>query len=162
MKTLVLSIVFALTFVVNAVSNNKLENFAYNTEKSEDRVKIQTIFKVKQGKFLQRHLQYTYAYDAEGRVSAKEILKWNQDKQCFEKQYCLQVQRTDQEITVKYVAWNKEISAYTEVKSKTIYQKNEMGMSYQSYAWNQKENNWDLVIDHDIATSKEILFAENR
>lgn len=31
MKTLVLSVVFAVTSIVNAVNNNSLEGFAYNT-----------------------------------------------------------------------------------------------------------------------------------
>ena len=74
MKTLVVSVVFALTVVVNAVSNNNLEGFAYNTEMNEGRVKTETVFKVENRKYLHNHLQYNYSYNAEGRISAIEAI----------------------------------------------------------------------------------------
>ena len=73
MKTLVLSVVFAVTSIVNAVNNNSLEGFAYNTRMDGDRVETKNVYKVKEDKYLQNHLQYNYAYDAEGRVSSKEV-----------------------------------------------------------------------------------------
>ena len=42
MKALVLSVVFALTSVVNAVSGNNVKDFAYNSEKQENGVETQT------------------------------------------------------------------------------------------------------------------------
>ena len=89
MKTLVLSVVFAVTSIVNAVNNNSLEGFAYNTRMDGDRVETKNVYKVKEDKYLQNHLQYNYAYDAEGRVSSKEVSKWSKGNQRFEKQYCL-------------------------------------------------------------------------
>ena len=77
MKALVLSVVFALTSVVIAVSGNNVKDFAYNSEKQENGVETQTVYKIKEGKYLERHLQYNYTHDEKGRVSAKEILKWN-------------------------------------------------------------------------------------
>ena len=47
MKALVLSVVFALTSVVNAVSGNNVKDFAYNSEKQENGVETQTVYKVK-------------------------------------------------------------------------------------------------------------------
>ena len=52
MKALVLSVVFALTSVVNAVSGNNVKDFAYNSEKQENGVETQTVYKVKEGKYL--------------------------------------------------------------------------------------------------------------
>ena len=51
MKALVLSVVFALTSVVNAVSGNNVKDFAYNSEKQENGVETQTVYKVKEGKY---------------------------------------------------------------------------------------------------------------
>ena len=45
MKALVLSVVFALTSVVNAVSGNNVKDFAYNSEKQENGVETQTVYK---------------------------------------------------------------------------------------------------------------------
>ena len=140
MKTLVLSVVFAVTSIVNAVNNNSLEGFAYNTRMDGDRVETKNVYKVKEDKYLQNHLQYNYAYDAEGRVSSKEVSKWSKGNQRFEKQYCLNFSYDGGEVNVEYAAWNRKDNAYTDVKTKAVYQINGMGVNYQSYEWNKKES----------------------
>ena len=161
MKALVVSVVFALTSVVNAVSGNNVKDFAYNSEKQENGVETQTVYKIKEGKYLERHLQYNYTHDEKGRVSAKEILKWNQDNSRFEKQYCLNFSYTDNEVGVEYVAWNSKTNAYADVKAKAVYQINAMGTSYQSYKWNKKDNSWNLTAEHSTQAEEIMLFAEN-
>lgn len=148
MKALVLSVVFALTAVVNAVSGNQVNNFAYNSEKQENGVETQMVYKVKEGKYLERHLQYNYTYDEKGRVSAKEVLKWNQDNLRFEKQYCLNFNYTGNEVDVEYAAWNSKDADYTNVKAKTVYQMNGESINYMSFNWNEKKCNWDLKVEH--------------
>ena len=120
MKTLVLSVVFAVTSIVNAVNNNSLEGFAYNTRMDGDRVETKNVYKVKEDKYLQNHLQYNYAYDAEGRVSSKEVSKWSKGNQRFEKQYCLNFSYDGGEVNVEYAAWNRKDNAYTDVKTKAV------------------------------------------
>ena len=159
MKALVLSVVFALTSVVNAVSGNNVKDFAYNSEKQESGVETQTVYKVKEGKYLERHLQYNYTHDEKGRVSAKEILKWNQDNSRFEKLYCLNFSYTDNEVNVEYVAWNSKASDYTNVKAKAVYQMNENGMNYMAYNWNEKDNSWNLVTEHNATNWNSALLA---
>ena len=159
MKALVLSVVFALTSVVNAVSGNNVKDFAYNSEKQESGVETQTVYKVKEGKYLERHLQYNYTHDEKGRVSAKEILKWNLDNSRFEKQYCLNFSYTDNEVNVEYVAWNSKVGDYTNVKAKAVYQMNENGMNYMAYNWNEKDNSWNLVTEHNATNWNSALLA---
>ena len=159
MKALVLSVVFALTSVVNAVSGNNVKDFAYNSEKQENGVETQTVYKVKEGKYLERHLQYNYTHDEKGRVSDKEILKWNQDNSRFEKLYCLNFSYTDNEVNVEYVAWNSKAGDYTNVKAKAIYQMNENGMNYMAYNWNEKDNSWNLVTEHNATNWNSALLA---
>ena len=87
MKTLVISAIIAMTSLVNVVSAaavNRTDNFAYNTETNDGRVETQTVFKVENQKFLHRHLKYNYIYDNSGRISQKEVLKWNESTQSFE------------------------------------------------------------------------------
>lgn len=84
MKTLVISAIIAMTSLVNVVSAaavNRTDNFAYNTETNDGRVETQTVFKVENQKFLHRHLKYNYIYDNSGRISQKEVLKWNESTQ---------------------------------------------------------------------------------
>ena len=160
MKSLVLSLVITVTFVINAVSGNKLNEFAYNSEKQENGVETKMVYKVKQGKYLERHLQHNYAHDAQGRVSAKEILKWNKDNQSFEKLYCLNFIYTDNEVNVEYALWDNSTNDFTRIKSKAIYQINNEGINYLAYQWNETENNWDLKVEHNTVYDNERLLAE--
>ena len=103
MKTLVISAIIAMTSLVNVVSAaavNRTDNFAYNTETNDGRVETQTVFKVENQKFLHRHLKYNYIYDNSGRISQKEVLKWNESTQSFEKHHSLNFFYTDD------VTWN--------------------------------------------------------
>lgn len=102
MKTLVISAIIAMTSLVNVVSAaavNRTDNFAYNTETNDGRVETQTVFKVENQKFLYRHLKYNYIYDNSGRISQKEVLKWNESTQSFEKHHSLNFFYTD-DVTV--------------------------------------------------------------
>ena len=102
----------------------------------------------------------TYAYDAEGRVSSKEVSKWSKSNQRFEKLYCLNFSYDGGEVNVEYVAWNSKDNAYTDVKIKAVYQINGMGVNYQSYEWNKKESSWNLMVEHSTQPEEIILFAE--
>ena len=115
---------------------------------------------MKEDKYLQNHLQYNYAYDAEGRVSSKEVSKWSKGNQRFEKQYCLNFSYDGGEVNVEYAAWNSKDNAYTDVKTKAVYQINGMGVNYQSYEWNKKESSWNLMVEHSTQPEEIILFAE--
>ena len=106
MKTLVISAIIAMTSLVNVVSAaavNRTDNFAYNTETNDGRVETQTVFKVENQKFLHHHLKYNYIYDNSGRISQKEVLKWNESTQSFEKHHSLNFFYTD-DVTVEYAS----------------------------------------------------------
>ena len=105
-------------------------------------------------------MQYNYSYNAEGRISAKEVLKWSKENQRFEKQYCLNFSYDGTDINVEYVAWNSKMNAYADVKAKTVYQINAMGANYQSYKWNKKDNSWNLTAEHSTQAEEIMLFAE--
>ncbi len=149
MKTLVISAIIAMTSLVNVVSaaaGNRKDNFAYNTETSNGRVETQTVFKVEDGKFLHNHLKYNYTYDKAGRISRKEVLKWNEATQSFEKHHSLNFFYTD-DVSVEYALWNEKKNAYSNVKEKAVYRQiNESTLRYLSYEWNEKENNWKKMI----------------
>lgn len=149
MKTLVISAIIAMTSLVNVVSVaavNRTGNFAYNTETNDGRVETQTVFKVENQKFLHRHLKYNYIYDNSGRISQKEVLKWNEATQSFEKHHSLNFFYTD-DVTVEYALWNEKENAYSNVKEKAVYRQiDESTLRYLSYEWNEKENNWKKTI----------------
>ena len=153
MKTLVISAIIAMTSLVNVVSAaavNRTDNFAYNTETNDGRVETQTVFKVENQKFLHRHLKYNYIYDNSGRISQKEVLKWNESTQSFEKHHSLNFFYTD-DVTVEYALWNEQSSAYTDIKQKAVYRQTDSSvLRYLSYEWDEKNNDWSLTApSHD-------------
>ena len=152
MKTLVISAIIAMTSLVNVVSAaavNRTDNFAYNTETNDGRVETQTVFKVENQKFLHRHLKYNYIYDNSGRISQKEVLKWNESTQSFEKHHSLNFFYTD-DVTVEYALWNEQSSAYTDISV----------LRYLSYEWDEKNNDWSLTADHHMTDESVQLLAE--
>ena len=107
MKTLVISAIIAMTSLVNVVSAaavNRTDNFAYNTETNDGRVETQTVFKVENQKFLHHHLKYNYIYDNSGRISQKEVLKWNESTQSFEKHHSLNFFYTDDVLSLIHIS----------------------------------------------------------
>ena len=161
MKTLVLSVVIAMTSVLNTVSGNNLPEFAYNTTTNGEQVESQTVYTVENGKYLHPHLKYNYTYNADGSVSKKEVLKWSEIMQVFEKQYCLNFTHDLQENSIEYAVWDAKTDSYSDIKSKAVYQTRDSGqiLNYQSYEWNKKENNWNLATEHTILNGNDGLFA---
>lgn len=163
MKTLVISAIIAMTSLVNIVSavvGNRVNKFAYNTETSEGRVETKTVFKVENNKFLHRHLKYNYIYDNSGRISQKEVLKWNETTQSFEKHHSLNFFYTD-DVTVEYALWNEQSNSYTDIKQKAVYQQTDSSaLRYLSYEWSDKNNDWNLTADHHLTNESVQLLAE--
>lgn len=163
MKTLVISAIIAMTSLVNVVSAaavNRTDNFAYNTETNDGRVETQTVFKVENQKFLHRHLKYNYIYDNSGRISQKEVLKWNESTQSFEKHHSLNFFYTD-DVTVEYALWNEQSNAYTDIKQKAVYRQTDSSvLRYLSYEWDEKNNDWSLTADHHMTDESVQLLAE--
>lgn len=161
MKTLVVSVVIAMTSVFNAFSNGNLTQFAYNTTTDGEKVESQTVYTVKNGKYLQQHLKYNYTYDDKGNVSQKEVLKWNEITKVFEKQYCLNITYNAQETSIEYTAWDNKTGAYSDSRAKAVYQTTNagQGFNYLSYEWNKKENNWNLAKEHAILYGNSTLLA---
>lgn len=161
MNALVLSAVIAMTSVVTAVSGNSANKFAYNcTVNQQEQVESQTVFRVEDQKFLHYHLHYNFTYDPQGRVATKEVLKWNEILQAFEKQYCLHFEYADEEVSIEYAAWNPSEKTYSDIKEKTVYQTNDDNSRYLSYEWNKKENEWKLVMMHDALYGDDELLAD--
>ncbi len=163
MKTLVISAIIAMTSLVNVVSAatvNRTDNFAYNTAETNDgRVETQTVFKVENQKFLHRHLKYNYIYDNSGRISQKEVLKWNESTQSFEKHHSLNFFYTD-DVTVEYALWNEQSNAYTDIKQKAVYRQTDSSvLRYLSLRMGRKAMTWSLTADHHMTDEFVQLFG---
>ena len=166
MKTLVVSILLAIAYFTNQASaatikNNETLNFAYNYEMNGSQIASKIVFKVESEKYLKQYLKYNYTYDADGRVLQKEVLKWNETSRNFEKQYCLNLNYAEKEVSIELVSWNAKQQTYSNVKEKAVYQLSDVDSSvnYTSYLWNEKESTWHLVAEQPIVNNDEKLLV---
>lgn len=149
-----------MTSLVNVVAGNFTGQFAYNTETRGNRVETQTVFKVENQRYLHRHLKYNFHYDNAGRISRKEVLKWNETTQRYEPHHSLNFFYTD-DVTVEYALWNGKENGYTDVKQKTVYRQTDANsLQYLSYEWSEKNNDWSLTAEHLFADGAVQLLAE--
>ena len=141
--TVILSAVMAMATSVASVSN-----FAYNSEINNGKVESQTVYEVQNQQYLQPHLKYNYTYDEQNRLIQKEVLKWT-------------ITYGTDETAVEYASWNAKTNAYSNIKEKAVYRENAMGMAenYQSYAWNERQNEWNLVVEHATLNWEEALLT---
>lgn len=154
MKSLIVAIFLAVSsFTSNAVADNSnsISKFAYNYEMNGDQMISEIIYKVENEKFLHPHLKYCYSYDSTGRLAQKEVLKWNPETKEFEKLHCLKFAYSDTDVTVEFISWNAKQQTYSTVKAKSIYQLSDENTvaNYLNYKWNEREKDWNLVIQHN-------------
>lgn len=147
---------------VSGMSVNSSADFAYNTELNNDVINTQTVYrKDDSGKLLSCHLKYHFVYDAQTRLTQKEVLKWNADTNKWENDHCLNYQYTESGYTVELVRWNAKTDTYCDVTEKTVYEQNTatLATSYRNYTWNERVADWKLVTEHATLDLSGILFA---
>lgn len=159
MKTLAMTVIFAVTVVANAFCGNNEKEFAYNEVMNGNQVESQMVYKVEDGKFLQNHLKYNFTYDAAGRTVKKETLKWNEIEQAYERTYCLNYNYSEAGADVEYALWDSKTASYSDVKEKVVYLQNGDSVNYLSYKWNEKNNNWNLLVEHSTDNEDVLLLA---
>lgn len=161
MKTLVMTAIFAMTSMVNAFSANTEKSFAYNVVMDGEKVETQMVYEVEDGKFLHNHLQYNFKYDAENRLIQKEALKWNEIENAYERYYCLNYNYTEAGADVEYALWDEKANAYSDVREKAVYMQNGGNLNYLGYKWDEKQGDWNLLVEHALGTEDVKLLAIN-
>lgn len=159
MKTLAMTVIFAVTVVANAFCGNNQKEFAYNEVMNGDRVESKMVYKVEDGKILKNHLKYNFTYDASGRTVKKETLKWNEIDQAYERYYCLNFNYSEAGTDVEYALWDNRAGSYSDVKEKALYLQDGENVNYLSYKWSKKDNDWNLLVDHATDSEDVPLFA---
>lgn len=159
MKTLAMTVIFAVTLVTNAFCGNNQKAFAYNEVMNGNQVESQIVYKVEDGKFLQNHLKYNFTYDAAGRTVKKETLKWNEIDRAYERTYCLNYNYSEAGTDVEYALWDDKTTSYSDVREKVVYLQDGDSVNYLSYKWNEKDNDWNLLVDHSTDNEDVLLLA---
>ena len=125
MKTTVLFRIMVLVVIIIAGAMSaemKAQNstFVTNEEVVNNQVVSKVIYKL--DGYLYNHMKYNFTYDAENRVSSKEVLKWDASKKAWMPYYKINYSYAGSEMTLAYSHWNKNHKSYDNVSEESIYQ----------------------------------------
>lgn len=79
----------------------------------------QTVYKMN-GNTLANYMKYSYKYDDNKRMIESEALKWNSDKNEWQKDLRINYTYVGKSVTTKYYKWNNKKQAYVLVPEMTV------------------------------------------
>lgn len=79
----------------------------------------QTVYKMN-GNTLANYMKYSYKYDDNKRMIESEALKWNSDKNEWQKDLRINYTYVGKSITTKYYKWNNKKQTYVLVPEMTV------------------------------------------
>lgn len=110
LKVFVLSATL-LVGILNASARSLDGQLIYNSVE-KDGVKVgQTVYKMN-GTLLTNYMQYNYKYDEKKRMIESELLKWNANKENWEKDLKVTYLYEGKTITTHYYKWNEKKQSY--------------------------------------------------
>lgn len=161
MKTLVMTMIMAMTAATNVFSNNSDNSdrpkFAYNCQVEDEQVTAQQVYRVTDSRLLSRHLEYRFAYDDQGRVIRKEALKWAEASQAYERYYCMEVSYLADGVELRLARWDNDAQEYSQSKERTVYRADATGVDYMAYRWCEQSDEWLLLAMQEMEDGEELL-----
>ena len=118
LKTVVLSAVL-LVSSITVCARNYDNNLIYNSEEENGMLVGQTVYKM-EGSSLANYMKYNYKYDTNKRMIESEALKWNSNKDEWEKDLRINYTYEGKTVTTNYYKWNAKKQAYILVPEMTV------------------------------------------
>lgn len=162
--TIIISAALVMLSVTGAAKTPDSQ-YAHNTETTDGRVTTQTVYKVESDQYLHCHLMYNFSYNAQNLLQQKEVLKWNSATSGWEKSYCMNFSYDQSSTTITYARWDAKNKAYREILEKAIYNQDEetrLLASYQSFKWDKRSQQWDLVTEHTTIDWSNALYVNRK
>lgn len=146
--TLITVTTIFLTFLGMPDNGN---GFAYNVEMDGQAVTSQIVYKKSEsGKHLSHHRKYNYTYDEQGRLTQKEVLKWDEAFGTWRQNHCLSYVYDLSGYSIEYALWNRKEVGYTETIAKQTFDQSIAGtMAVALYKWNKSVNDW-LIQENNV------------
>lgn len=124
MKTKVLFKMFILSAVLLVMSlatsaRSYDGQLVYNPIEENGVTVGQTVYKMN-GNTLANYMKYSYKYDDNKRMIESEALKWNSDKNEWQKDLRINYTYVGKSVTTKYYKWNNKKQAYVLVPEMTV------------------------------------------
>lgn len=118
LKVVLLVVVLFLGSFTSFARNND-GNLIYNPEEVDGMMVGQTVYKMESGA-LANYMKYSYKYDDNKRMTESETLRWNSQKNKWEKDLRINYTYAGKTVTANYYKWNKKQKEYVLVPEMTV------------------------------------------
>ena len=134
-----------LTMYFNAINSNDV-NYMYNGDMEDGVVNKIAVYEKNDQQQMTQKMEYCYEYDAEGRLTNKEMLSWDEANKQWTKNSRLTYKYYKNGYNVEVSYWNKEMQAYDLPSEVTLYRSQAPSLtSVKTYKMNEKKDNMYLL-----------------
>ena len=134
-----------LTMYFNAINSNDV-NYMYNGDLEDGVVSKIEVYEQDANHQMTQKMEYCYEYDAEGRLTNKEMLSWDEAKKQWTKSSRLTYKYYKNGYNVEVSYWDKEKQAYDIPSEVTLYRSQAPSLtSVKTYKMNEKKDNMYLL-----------------
>ncbi|MBR5325020.1 MAG: DUF3836 domain-containing protein [Prevotella sp.] len=134
-----------LTMYFNAINSNDV-NYMYNGDMEDGVVSKIEVYEQNANHQMTQKMEYCYEYDAEGRLTNKEMLSWDEAKKQWTKNSRLTYKYYKNGYNVEVSYWDKEKQAYDIPSEVTLYRSQAPSLtSVKTYKMNEKKDNMYLL-----------------
>ncbi len=109
-----------LTMYLNAISSND-NNYMYNADMEDGKVNKIEVYEQTADQSMTQKMEYRYAYDEQGRLETKEILRWDDAKKAWAENTRLTYKYFKNGYNVEVSKWNAAKAAYEVPSEVTLY-----------------------------------------
>ena len=130
-----------LTMYFNAINSNDV-NYMYNGDMEDGKISKIEVYEKNASQQMEQKMEYCYEYDAEGRLSNKEMLSWDEATQSWAKSSRLTYKYYKNGYNVEVSYWNKSKQAYDLPVEVTLYRSMAPSLTtVKTYKMNEAKDN---------------------
>ena len=134
-----------LTMYFNAINSNDV-NYMYNGDMEDGIVNKIEVYEQNADQQMTQKMEYCYEYDAEGRLSNKEMLTWDEATQSWAKDSRLTYKYYKHGYNVEVYHWNREKQDYDLPSEVILFRSQAPSLTkVKTYRMNEKKNNMYLT-----------------
>ena len=118
METIITAATILSMYLSTATNENAM--YCYNANIDNGRVNTMYVYN-RDGNYLTAKLAYNYEYDDQDRLVKKEVLRWNERRNEWVKDHCLELTYDIEGYEVSKRNWKRKDQAYEPAKEKAVY-----------------------------------------
>ena len=116
----IITVTTIMSMYMNLTTNVENSKYCYNADIEDGKVMAMVVYD-KDGESLNAKLKRLYTYDEQGRLTMRETLVWNNDKQTWTKNSCLSYNYDTEGYTVEKRLWDETKNDYAMAKNYSRY-----------------------------------------